>query len=72
LRFDDDIVNIDFQVAPYLPLEAELNTPLISGPCILQSEWHFHVAETTEWGDEHGGGLVLFRVGYLVVTQVGI
>jgi hypothetical protein len=48
LRFDDDIVNVDFAVVPYLPLEAELHTSLISGPHILQSEQHFHVAEIVE------------------------
>jgi hypothetical protein len=45
-RFDYDVINIDFLVAPYLPVEAE---------------WHFHVAETTEGGDECGGGLVHLR-----------
>jgi hypothetical protein len=48
--FDDDVINIDFQVAPYLPLEAELHTPLIGGPCILHSERHFHLADIAEGG----------------------
>jgi hypothetical protein len=45
-RLHNDVINIDLQVAPYLPLEAELHTPLVCGPCVLQSERHFHVAET--------------------------
>jgi hypothetical protein len=35
LRFHDDVVDIDLQVVPYLPLEVELHTPLICGPWVL-------------------------------------
>jgi hypothetical protein len=38
LRFHDDAVDIDFQGVPYLLLEAELHTPLICDPCVLQSK----------------------------------
>jgi hypothetical protein len=31
----NDVISIDLQVAPYLPLEAELHTPLICGPYVL-------------------------------------
>jgi hypothetical protein len=48
LRFDDDVINIDFEVVPYLPLEAELHRPLISAPCILYPERHLHVVEIVE------------------------
>jgi hypothetical protein len=33
--FHDDVVDIDLQVAPYLPIKTELDTPLVSGPCVL-------------------------------------
>jgi hypothetical protein len=35
-------------------------------------ELHFYVEETAEGGDEHGGRLVHFSEGYLVITQVGV
>jgi hypothetical protein len=38
LRFHDDAIDVNLQVASYLPLEAELHTPLICGPYVLQSE----------------------------------
>jgi hypothetical protein len=31
----NDVISIDLQVAPYLPLEAELHTLLICGPYVL-------------------------------------
>jgi hypothetical protein len=57
---------------PYLPFEAELHTLLVCSPCVLQSEWHFHIAETIEGGDERGGRLVHLSKGYLVINWVGI
>jgi hypothetical protein len=71
LRVHDDVVNIDFQVAPDLPFEAEVHTTLVCGPYVLQSERHFHIAKTAEGGDERGGGLVCTSEAYLVITQVG-
>jgi hypothetical protein len=55
-----------------LPFETGLYTPLVGGPRVLSSEWHFYVAEASEGSDEHGGGLVYLDEGYLEVTQVGI
>jgi hypothetical protein len=54
----DDVIDIDLQVAPYLPFEAELHTLLVCGPCILQPEGC----------DECGGGLIHLGKGYLVVA----
>jgi hypothetical protein len=34
-RIDDDVINVDFYVATYLPLEAELHTLLIRGPAFF-------------------------------------
>jgi hypothetical protein len=68
LGFYDDIVDIDLQVTPHLPLEVELHTPLICGPFVLQSERQFYIAKTALGGDERGGGLILLGEGYLVVT----
>jgi hypothetical protein len=36
LGLHDDVINVDLQVAPHLPFEAELHTPLVCGPCIVQ------------------------------------
>jgi hypothetical protein len=72
LRLHDDVVDINLQVAPYLPFEAELHTPLVSGPCVLPFERYFHIAEIVEGGDEHGSRLIWLDEGYLVITQVGI
>jgi hypothetical protein len=72
LRPHDDVVDIDLQVAPYLPFEVEMHTPPVCGPCILQCERHIHITKTTEGGDERGGGLVCISEGYLVITRVGI
>jgi hypothetical protein len=62
-RFYDDVINIDLQVAPYLPFEIELHTSLVCSPHVLQSEQHFYVAETAERGDQCGGGLVRLGEG---------
>jgi hypothetical protein len=57
LGFHNDVDDIDLQVAPYLPLEAELHAPLICSPSVHYSERHFHVAKIAKGGDEHGGGV---------------
>jgi hypothetical protein len=67
-RFYDNVVDLDLPVVPYLPFEAELHTLLVCSPCVLQSERHFHIAETIEGGDEHGGRLVHLSKGYLVIN----
>jgi hypothetical protein len=72
LRFYDDVIDVDCQVVPYLAFEVEPHTPLVCSPYILQSARHFHVAKTTEGGDECGGSLVCLSEGYLVVTRVGV
>jgi hypothetical protein len=55
-----------------LPFEAELHTPLVCSPRILQSERHFHGAITAVRGDERDGGLVCLGEGYLVITRVRV
>ena len=35
------IINIDFDALAQLWLEHSRHHPLISGPCILQTEWHY-------------------------------
>jgi hypothetical protein len=71
-RFYDNVINIGLQVAPYLPFEAELHTPLLCGHRVLQFKWHFYVVKTTKGGDECGGRLVHLSEGYLVITLVGV
>jgi hypothetical protein len=72
LRLHDNIIEVDLQVAPYLPFEAELLTPLVCGHCVLQSERHFQIAKIVKGADECGGGLVCTGKWYLVITRVGI
>jgi hypothetical protein len=31
----DNVIDIDLHVAPYLPFETKLHTPLVCGPCVL-------------------------------------
>jgi hypothetical protein len=66
-RFCDDVIDIDLKVAPCLLLEADLHTPLVCSPRILQPKRHLHIAEATKRSDECGGGLLCLYEGYLVI-----
>jgi hypothetical protein len=68
LGFNQDVVDVNLKVGPYLLFEAKLHTPLICSPRVLQSEQHFHIAKIAERSDERGGRLVGVGEGYLVIT----
>jgi hypothetical protein len=33
--FHEDVIDVDIQIAPYLPFETEMHTSLVAGPCVL-------------------------------------
>jgi hypothetical protein len=65
LRLYHNVIDIDLEV---LPFEAELHTPLVCSPHVLQSEQHFHIAKIAQRSDECGGRLVYLGEVYLVIT----
>jgi hypothetical protein len=65
---DDDVVDVDFDVAAYLLLQAGLHAPLIGGSSILQANGNWHVAVHPMRGDEHGLILVFNLQSDLVVS----
>jgi hypothetical protein len=65
---DDDIIDVYFDIAADLLFQASLHTPLISGSCVLQAEWHRHVAVYPVWGDEGSLVLVFDLQPYLIVS----
>ena len=50
--FDDQIVDVSFDVAAYLLIEAHLDGPLVGRLGVLESEGHGGVAVRTEGCDE--------------------
>ena len=58
LGLDDHIVNVSFDIATNLLVEAHLDSPLISHPSVLESEGHGGVAICTEGRDERRLDLV--------------
>ena len=48
LGLDDHIVDVSFNVAADMLIEAHLDSPLISHPDVLESEGHGGVAVSTE------------------------
>jgi hypothetical protein len=69
---DDDIVNVDLNIATDLFLQACLHAPLIGGSGVLEPEGHCHVAVYPMWGDECCLVFVFDLQLYLVVSGVGI
>jgi hypothetical protein len=65
-------MDIDLEVVPFLPFEAELHTPLVCRPHILQSERYFHIAKIATRSDECGSRLVCLGEAYLVITRVSV
>jgi hypothetical protein len=49
---DDNVVNIDLDIATNLFLQARLHAPLIGGSGVLEPEGHRHVAVYPVQGDE--------------------
>jgi hypothetical protein len=55
---DDNVVDVDLNVATDLLLQARLHAPLIGGSCVLQPEGHRRVAVYPMRGDERSLVLV--------------
>ena len=72
LGLDDHIINVSFDVAADLLIEAHLSGPLIGRPSVLESEEHGGVAVCTEGRDERCLDLVFFLEGNLVVARVTV
>ena len=72
LGLDDHIVNVSFDVAADLLIEAHLDGPLIGRPGVLESEGHGGVAVCTEGRDERRLDLVFFLEGNLVIAGVTV
>jgi hypothetical protein len=49
---DDNVVDVDFDVATDLLLQACLHAPLIGGSRIFEPEGHRHITVHPVWGDE--------------------
>ena len=72
LGHDDHIINVSFNVAADLLIEAHLDSPLISCPGVLESKGHGGVAVRIERRDERCLDLVFFLEGDLVIAGVTI
>jgi hypothetical protein len=55
---DDDVVDVDLDIATDLLLQARLHAPLIGGSHVLQPERHRRVAVYPVRGDEHSFVLI--------------
>ena len=72
LGLDDHIVDVSFDIAADLLIEAHLDGPLIGRPSVLESEGHGGVAVRTEGRDERRLDLVFILEGDLVIARVTI
>ena len=69
---DNHIIDVSFDVAADLLIEAHLDGPLIGRLGILESEGHGGVAVCTEGRDERCLDLVFFLEGDLVIARVTV
>ena len=60
LGLDDHIVNVSFDVAADLLIEAHLDGPLVGHPGVLESKGHGGIAVCTKRHDEQRLDLVVF------------
>ena len=72
LGLDDHIIDVGFDVAADLLVEAHLDSPLIGCPSVLESEGHSGVAVCTERRDKRCLDLVFFLEGDLMVARVTV
>jgi hypothetical protein len=69
---DDNVVDIDLDIAANLFLQARLHAPLIGGSGVLQPEGHRHVAIYPVRGDERHLVFVFYLQPYLIIPRVGV
>ena len=72
LGLDDHIIDVSFDVAANLLIEAHLDGPLIGRPDVLESKGHGGVAVRTKGHDEQHLDLVFFLEGDVVTAGVTI
>ena len=72
LGFDDHIIDVGFDIAVDLLVEAHLDGPLISCSGILESEGHSFVAVCTKRCNERRLYLVFFLEGDLMIAGVTV
>ena len=66
--FDEDVVDIDLDVAPNLFAESILHHALVRSTCVLEPEGHCGVAVDAMWRYEGCFVLVFGRHPYLVIA----
>jgi hypothetical protein len=69
---DDNVVDIDLNIAANLFLQARLHAPLIGGSGVLEPEGHHHVAIYPVRGDECRLVFVFYFQPYLIIPRVGV
>ena len=69
---DNHVVDVGFDIAADLLVEAHMDSPLIGRPSVLESEGHSGVAVSTERHDERRLDLVFFLEGDLVIAGVTV
>jgi hypothetical protein len=69
---DDHVIHVSLDVLVELFLETFLNSSLVGGAGVLQSERHCRIAVGAKRGDERGLLLVLFLGSDLVVSGVAV
>ena len=55
---DHDVIHVGLNGSPNEVPETLEHTTLVRSPSVLQIEWHYNVAERSEWGDERCHELV--------------
>ena len=70
--FDHDVVNVGLNGSPDEILKLLEHTALVCSPSILQTKWHYDIAERSEWGDERCCELVGLFHRDLIVPEVCI
>ena len=68
LRFDQHIININFDVLAYLIVEHPIHEPLIGCSSVFLSKWHHLVVEESSTNDERRLFFICLIYHYLVVT----
>jgi hypothetical protein len=69
---DDDVVDIDLNIAANLFFQACLHAPLIGGSGVLEPEGHRHVAVYPVRVDEDRLVFVFYLQSYLIIPGVGV
>ena len=66
--FDDNIVDVNLEVAADLWVEGLLHQPLECCPCVTQAKGHGCITKGSEWRDECGLLLIFPCERYLMIA----